>query len=210
MSSSPFMALDKILGFKNRSSLNPSVQLWPSGAVCQLILTAKTRYLMVACYMEVSKGALLSCSGGFPPPFFLTKAVKREIEAFYPKLFGYVFLFLVFKLIFRNGQRVCAVIIEAEQTLEMNAATGQLMNTCEVGEGACFASPLLPHQVPMQSCHYLCVCQPGCLKAVTLCKPSWVPSTKVHVVWFSFLFDPGFASNFKWQKQTFFQKHATR
>lgn len=119
------------------------------------------------CQNTIPDGCLLY--GGFKrsfvelfwgvPPLFLTKAVKREIEAFYPKLFGYIFLFLVFKLIFRSGQRVCAVIIEAEQTSEMNAATGRLVNTCQVGEGACFASPLLPHQIPMQSCHYLCVCQ---------------------------------------------------
>lgn len=67
------------------------------------------------------------------------------------------FLFLVFKLIIRSGRRVCAVTMEAKQTLEINAATWPLTNTCQVGEGTRFASLLLPHQVPMQSCHYLCV-----------------------------------------------------
>lgn len=78
------------------------------------------------------------------------------MEAFHPKLFGYVFLFLVFKLIIRSGRRVCAVTMEAKQTLEINAATWPLTNTCQVGEGTRFASLLLPHQVPTKSCHYLC------------------------------------------------------
>lgn len=67
--------------------------------------------------------------------------VKRKIEAFHPKLFGCVFLFFMFKLIFRSGQRACGVIIEAEQTLEINTVIGRLMNTCQVGEGVQFASP---------------------------------------------------------------------
>lgn len=71
----------------------------------------------------------------------MAKAVKREIEAFHPKLFGCVFLFFIFKLIFRSGQHACGVIIEAEQTLEINAVIGRLMNTCQVGEGTHFASP---------------------------------------------------------------------
>lgn len=67
------------------------------------------------------------------------------------------------------------------------------------------------HQVPVQSLYYLCIWQPNDLNSATLHKRSLVHIITVsHVrVGFLFILDPGFASNFKWQKQMCFENSGT-
>lgn len=124
---------------------------------------------------------------------FFSQSSKMRNWSFSSRAILLGILFFMFKLIFRSGQHACDVIIETEQTREIKAVIGRLPRHLSGGGVCTFCFP-----VASPSGAYaltpLFVYLPA--RVLKLSYTLWLFSvhiTTFHVVWFSFIFDPGFA-----------------
>lgn len=190
MAPSSFTAGDKILGYKT-ASLNRVFESSPG----ELQLPEQATWRLFAA-QKWERGSTLGCFQIFFVCLFvfclLPKQWNEKFKLFHQVVFSSVFLFSssrAFKIcIFLRMTIILRVLWSWEQN--------RVVRACVCGY---FVFPWHPPRVPVQSLHCLCTWQPNYLNAAAPRKLSVVHCTS-HKKW-SFIFDPGFASNFQWQSK---------
>lgn len=185
---SSFTAVDKILGYKI-ASLNRVFESSPE-ELQQLQLPEHDTWRLFTAW-TCKEGATLSCFQIFFFFCLLPKQWNEKFKLFHQGVFSSVFLFC---FCFQARELLKFVFSKTTVILHVLWSWKQSPVVCACACGYFVFLWHLP-QVPMQSLHYLRIWQPNCLNAAAPHKLSVVhciPRKK-----WSFIFDPGFASNFQ-------------